>query len=412
VGAKTAKNAKGTAKGVTPAQLRKAEEGIGPVLGQKFSAAWIAKNGRDLLGQANIEYAEWLKDNDPARNPVGWILKCAYWRAINLLDSETRKPRSTSLDAVFHLADESTPTPEQQALDNDRQKRLREALSHLSKKERELLAMVYFEDMSIREAGRKLGWRKSAADRHHSAAMKKMLALVGDRKLLSPATLGPAAWAAANGEGHHALTGIRDAALGSLREVVAFSTEVAEDGAHRVAELARRLSPFTEMSDAAAAGGSGRVLGYCGTAAGVVMCGLLGSGVVGPGVGGSAPAVPNTRKAQGVESEPPVSLAPVAVPKLPTPELGLPKHSAHSATPANEGPSPAHRRARNPLYRAPVATSHQDAGEFGDNNFKAGSTPESSPPSEAPAESSPSPAPAPSSDSQSSGSSAASEFGL
>jgi RNA polymerase sigma factor (sigma-70 family) len=413
VGAKTSKYAKGTAKGVTPAQLRRAEEGIGPVLGQKFSAAWIAKNWRDLLGQANIEYAEWLKDNDPARNPVGWILKCAYWRAINLLDSETRKPRSTSLDAVFHLADESTPTPEQQALDNDRQRRLREALRHLSKKERELLAMVYFEEMSIREAGRKLGWRKSAADRHHSAAMKKMLALVGDRKLLSPAILGPAAWAVVNGEARRALGGLWDAALGPLREGVAFSTEVAEDGAHRVAELARRLSPFTETSNAAAASGSGRVLGYCGTAAGVVVCGLLGSGAVGPGVGGLAPAVPKPTKARAVEYQQAVSPTPTA--KLPTPELRLPKRPPPSATPASEGAQPTHRRARNPLFRAPVATGHQDASEFGNNNFKAGSTPESSPPSEAPAESSPPPAPAPSSGSsgsQSSGSSATSEFGL
>ena len=136
---------------------------------------------------------------------MGWLLNCAYWRAQNLLDAETRKPRTASLDAVFHLADESTPTPEQQALDNDRQSRLREALSHLPGKERELLWLVYFEGMSIREAGRRLGWRKSAADRHHSAAMERMLALVGDRALLSPAILGPAAWAAANGEGQRAL---------------------------------------------------------------------------------------------------------------------------------------------------------------------------------------------------------------
>jgi RNA polymerase sigma factor (sigma-70 family) len=169
---------------LTSGELRRAEEGIGPTLGQKFSAAWIAKNGRDVLGQAIVEYVEWLKNNDPARNPVGWILKCASWRAINLLDSEKRKPRPASLDSFFHLADESEPNPEQQALNDDRQWRLREALSHLSKKERELLMMVHCEDMSVRGAGRKLGWRKSAADRHHKAAIEKMLVLVGDPGLL------------------------------------------------------------------------------------------------------------------------------------------------------------------------------------------------------------------------------------
>jgi RNA polymerase sigma factor (sigma-70 family) len=408
VGAKTSKNAKGTARGLTPAQLRKAEEGIGPMLGQKFSAAWIAKNGRDLLGQANIEYAEWLKDNGPAGNPVGWILQCVYWRAINLLDSETRKPSPASIDAVFHLADESAPSPEQEALDNDRQRRLQDALSHLSEKERRLLMLVYFEDMSVREAGRKLGWRKSAADRHHTAAMKKMLALVGDRRLLSPATLGPAAWVAVRGETRHALAGTWDAALGPLREGVAFSTEAVEEGAHRLADLARRLSPLTETGNAAAASGGGRILGYCGAAAGVVVCGLLGSGVVGQGVSRSTPPAPKPQKSRSVEHQP----APVAASKLSTPELPLPKRPAHTARPVSEESSPKRRPANNPLYRAPVANGHQSASEFGNNNFVPGSAS-----TEAPAEASPSPAPAPSSGSgssgsQSSGSSAASEFGF
>lgn len=165
---------------ITPAELREAERGIKRILAKKFSARWIAKNARDLLGQTSIEYAEWLKDNPPAKNPVGWLLNGAYWRALNLLDSETRRPPTSSLDDVFHLADESTPTPEQRVLSADLQRRLREALSHLPDKECKLLTLVYFEHMSIREAGRRLGWQKSAADRHHTTALKKMRALVDD----------------------------------------------------------------------------------------------------------------------------------------------------------------------------------------------------------------------------------------
>src|SRR4051794_33556321 len=172
------------------------------MLRKKFSAVWIAENARDVLGQANMEYAEWLEDNPPARNPVGWLLNCAYRRAQNLLDSQTRKPSEASLEAVFHLADEATPSPEQQALDRDRHRRLREMLNFLPEKECALLALVYFEDHSIREAGRKVGWQKSAADRHHDRAMEKLRALVGDdRSLLSPATLGLAAWSVTKGEG-------------------------------------------------------------------------------------------------------------------------------------------------------------------------------------------------------------------
>lgn len=413
MGTGAAKKAKGTAKGVTPAQLRKAEEGLGPVLGKKFSAAWIAKNGRDLLAQANVEYAEWLEHNPPARNPVGWLLNGAYWRALNLFDSESRKPREASLDAVFHLADESTPNPEQETLDKERKRRLGEALEHLPEKERELLSHVYYEGMSIREAGRKLGWRKSAADRHHAAAMKKMLALVGDRRLLSPAILGPAAWAVVNAHAREALRGIWNAALGPLREGFAIGTEWSEIGARRLAELVRKLSPLSETGNAAAASGGGRVLGYCGAAGAVVVCGLLGSSAVGPGVSALAPAIPKPKKSQTVEYRPAASPAPVPKLKLPAPELRLPKRSERAATPAGEEAQAVHRQARNPLYRAPVASGHQSASEFGDNNFEPGSSPENPPPSEAPAESSPPPAPSSgSSGSQSSGSSAASEFGL
>ncbi|HYJ21548.1 MAG TPA: sigma-70 family RNA polymerase sigma factor [Solirubrobacterales bacterium] len=141
---------------------------------------WIAQHAGDLLSQATIEYAEWLKDNRPASNPVGWLLNCAYWRALNLCDAERRKPYTSSLDTIFHLADKSTPTPEQQVLDADLRERLLQALSHLPDKERKLFISVYYEDASIREAGRRVGWQKSAADRHHTAALEKMRALVGD----------------------------------------------------------------------------------------------------------------------------------------------------------------------------------------------------------------------------------------
>jgi RNA polymerase sigma factor (sigma-70 family) len=270
------------AGGVTPAELREAERGFKLMLARKFSAAWIAENAKDLLAQANIEYAEWLEANPPARNPVGWLLTCAYRRALNLLDTQSRKPRPASLDAVFHLADESTPTPEQQALDSDRQKRLREALSHLPEKEQKLLALIYFEDYSIRAAGRKLGWQKSAADRHHSAAMKKMLALVGDRSLLSPAILGPAAWAVARGEGHRPWSGPLEATASLAREGMAAGAEVLTVGAHRLADAWRRLAPFSEPANAAAASGAGRAAGYCAAAVGAVVCGLAATGVIGP----------------------------------------------------------------------------------------------------------------------------------
>ncbi len=145
---------------VTAAHLRESQRSLILMFRSKgFPVAWVNRNAIDLLAQANVEYMEWLERHEPEQSPVGWLVTCAYRRGLNLLTSQGRGPGSTSIDAVFGLADESTPTPEQQALDDDRQRRLRKALGCLPQRERKLLSLVYFEDCSVREAGRRLGWR-------------------------------------------------------------------------------------------------------------------------------------------------------------------------------------------------------------------------------------------------------------
>jgi RNA polymerase sigma factor (sigma-70 family) len=238
-----------------------------------FPLAWVNRNVVDLLAQASLEYAEWLGNHESAESPVGWLVTCAYRRGLNLLSSQNRRPPSTSIDAVFHLADESTPTPEQQALADDRQERLRAALDCLPQRERKLLALVYFEDCSVREAGRRLGWRKSAADRHHQAALERLSAMV-DRSLLSPAGLGLAAWVAVRGDGSRFLGMARRGPLASARDGTAAAVEATASCARRFAEAARRLIPFGDAASAAAAGGAGRALGACGAAVVAAVCAL------------------------------------------------------------------------------------------------------------------------------------------
>jgi RNA polymerase sigma factor (sigma-70 family) len=377
------------------------------MLARKFSAAWIADNGRDLLSRANTEYIEWLEDNRPAANPVGWVLNCAYWRAQNLLDSERRKPRPAPLDSVFHLADEATPDPEQQALENDRRRRLMDALAHLPPKEAKLLALVYYDGQSIREAGRQLGWGKSAADRHHKAAMEKMAALVGDPKLLSHATIAAAAQAAVSGEGQGALRALADGALLPAREAIAVSSDAVEVGAHRLADLTRRIFPFADAGNAAASGGAGRVLAQCGAAAGIAVCSL----VAGPALDQGVQALVPDRHGE---------------PRREAPAPSRPRRPTPSPTPAREAPAPStstdrpaaavrtaarrERRRRQEEARAskappPPPAAGQTGSEFGSSNFEPGSSE-----AEQPAEPEPAPAAPPPADHG--GGSSAGEFGL
>jgi RNA polymerase sigma factor (sigma-70 family) len=397
--------------GVSPAELREAERSFKLMLARKFSAAWIADNARDLLGQANAEYAEWLKENPPARKPVGWLMTCAYRRALDLFDSQNRKPRPASLEAVFHLADEATPTPEQQALDHDRHRRLREAMRHLPEKECKLLAMVYFEGMSIREAGRKLGWQKSAADRHHGAAMEKMLSLVGDRTLLSPASLGVAAWVVSKGEDYRPWLAPVKAAAEVASEGVALGAEAATVGAHRLGDLGRRLGPFSDAPSAAATGsasGAGRVVGMCAGGFVALACGLGATGVVGPGVSSvdaerPKPAKPRVAKPTRTAPAPVVRKA---APPPPTP-APAPREPETASTSSAGQAQPTERPEPEPTY-PPVETGRGTVSEFGLGGEASETEPSPAPESSTGEGSSPTPAPAP----KETGDPAAREVGL
>jgi len=81
---------------------------------------------------------------------------------------------------LFQLPDESTQTPEQEVLDKELRSRLAEAINHLPARDRALLKLICSEGLSIREAGRRLGWEKSSADRHYHAALDRMRPFFSD----------------------------------------------------------------------------------------------------------------------------------------------------------------------------------------------------------------------------------------
>jgi len=402
---------------VTEDQLREAERGFTRLLfSKRFPRGWIEENAADLLAQAQAEFSERLVAGREDET-VGLLIVIAYRRAQNLLDAQRRKPPVASIDAVIHLADESTPTPEQEALDHDRQERIVRAMSHLPDKDCKLLALVYFDGLSIREAGRRLGWRKSAADRHHQAALDRLRPLLGDRAFLSPEIAVPAFAAAASRQGwiHSRLR--PEGVVDWVREGVAL-------GAQRLNDLWSRVSPFAEPSNAAAVSGAGRAaVGACGAA--VAVCGLAAAtGVVGPGIVGSnsystrppEPPAPKAREAS----------APAFVP--PPPSATGSAASAGSEGKAGSGSSVAGEPAKvkrattksegGQSAKASKATTKQTVNEFGVERGSAESTPETSSPSSGGGSSSGSvssgtarPAPS-SSGSSGGGSSSGSEFGM
>jgi len=376
---------------VTDEELREAEKGLVRLLHKKrFPREWIERNVPDAMAQARTEFAARLaagKEDDT----VNLLVVIGYRRALKLLDSELSRPPTSSIETVFHLADESTPTPEEEAIDHDRQERVMKALATLPDRERALMALVYFDGKSVRGAGRRLGWGKSSADRHHHAALEKLHELL-DRSLLSPEIAIPAYVVARHW--HHS-------PLRTLERWVAGAGESVAEGAMLGGW---RFGQAAEGASAAAGSGAGRTAaGICGAAVAVCLTGAA-TGVGGPGVGlgaggeGAPPAAHHRAAPRGVAAPLQIQAAPAPPPPA-APETsgawqqparrraeshnaGAGRHSAVGRT--REGGRPS--SGSGPAARA--ASTEETVNEFGLEGGEAQSPPETG------AEPAPAPAPA------------------
>lgn len=396
-------------KQVTDRQLLEAEEGLVRLLhAKRFPREWIERHVPEVMAQARTDFAVRLaagRDDET----VNLLVVIGYRRALKVLRSQKTSPATTSLETVFHLADESTPTPEEEAIEHDREVRVTKAMGHLPERERELLMLVYFKGLSIRAAGRRLGWGKSAVDRHHQAALERLKAML-DKSLLSP---------------HIPIPAFITARHRPLRRVVMSWLEGAAETIRNAAMLrGSRVGSVAETGSAAVASGGGRTAaGLCGAA--VVAC-LAGAatGAVGPGV--RPVGVDDSHR---VEALPRVRETSTALPS----GNGQPTAPVSPSTPRAEDPRiskrgreapealarPPERRDRSGAIPAPKASMKQTIDEFGIEDRGAEEpavssgeaqpienlpvAPESSPPARPPAEPSGGSSP---------GSQRSSEFGL
>lgn len=403
---------------VTDEELREAEKGLVRLLhAKRFPREWIERNVPDVMAQARTDFAARLaagKEDDT----VNLLVVIGYRRAVKVLDAQLSGPSTTSIETVFHLADESTPGPEEEAIDHDRQERVVKAMAHLPERERKLMAFVYFDGKSVRDAGRRLGWGKSSADRHHQAALEKLHELL-DRSLLSPEIPIPAYIAARHWQNS------------PLRAAERWVQGAGETVAEGLMVGSGRFGQAAEGASAAASSGAGRTAaGVCGAAVAVCLTGAA-TGVVGPGVGAiglgaGAPGPPPEHRAAPREAAAQVQSR--TPPILPERAAAADSTRSTSSKPdPGGGGSPTVTARREPEARkrsggnassALAATPKETVDEFGVEGGEVESSPESAPspaPSPAPAPSRPA-AESPSSGSGSSGSSggssAGSEFGM
>jgi RNA polymerase sigma factor (sigma-70 family) len=246
---------------------------------KRFSPQFIASHGDDLFATAALEYSRKVAEGEVIDSPAGWLITCAWRRTKSLLEAQGRSPQIVSTDKADAIEDELGRSPEDVTLDEDRLRKVQEAVDQLTVEERRLLELAYFEGMAVREAARELHWHPSKAQRCHEAARKHLHEMLGVDSLDElEIIVGLAAYIslAERAPAPHLPAGVEAVAETISRGI--------GDGWARAQDLARRL-PFgggAEPSATAALGGSaGRAAGVCATAA--VAC--IASGVVGPGVG-------------------------------------------------------------------------------------------------------------------------------
>jgi RNA polymerase sigma factor (sigma-70 family) len=255
----------------TKEQLREAEEGLTRLLfAKRFTREWIERQVPEAMAQAQADLAARIAAGREDET-VGLLVVIAYRRALKALTAEKTKPKTVPVDEVFDLTDEYERTPEQIVMDADRQARLLRAMRYLPDRDKELLGLVYYGELDVKEAGRRLGWSSSSADRHHKAALQKLRALVGERSLLGADVAVPALIASG---------------YSSPRRGLQHWFEAATDRAHDlVGWVLQRSTAIAETGSAVGMSGAGRTsAGVCGLAVAACMAAVT-SGVVGPGIG-------------------------------------------------------------------------------------------------------------------------------
>lgn len=146
---------------------------------KRMSPQFIENHGDDLFATATLEYSRKLAEGEEIESPTGWLIACAWRRTKSQLEAEGRRPHLVSADNGGPVADSTSQGPEEAVLDEDRFRKVREAVDHLSVDQRRLLALSYFEGLTVREAGRALQWHASKAQRAHESAKRKLQDLLG-----------------------------------------------------------------------------------------------------------------------------------------------------------------------------------------------------------------------------------------
>ncbi len=138
-----------------------------------FSPQFIEDFAEDLFAEAEVNVLNLMAKGEDVRTPPALLIHCAWCRTKNLLEKNRLRPQSVSMKSISEPVSGDS-TPDEQLLATDLQRRMQKAMGHLPPPEREITELIYFKEMTCREAGRSLGWSSSHAQRKHEAALRRL----------------------------------------------------------------------------------------------------------------------------------------------------------------------------------------------------------------------------------------------
>lgn len=152
---------------------------VGLLQRRGFSWGFIEEEGEEALAIAHTEFTRAIGKGVDVEEPVAWTVNCAWRRTQNLLTAKSRRPQSVSTEKLLELADEGELGPEEILEEAERARKIREAVGELNEAQRQVIALTYFEGMSVREAARRLDWHPSKAQYAHKTAIKSLFEHLG-----------------------------------------------------------------------------------------------------------------------------------------------------------------------------------------------------------------------------------------
>jgi RNA polymerase sigma factor (sigma-70 family) len=265
--------------------LREIERSLhGKLKAHRLSDSFIERCSEDAIQEGLVEYFHAVKREQEVDNRDAFVVKAAFFRAIDRLRREARDSDGAAVEAILESGGLAAPASDELAIEHLAAEELHEAIGSLTPEERQALRLRYFDQLSDRRSAEIL----YCSERTFRRMLAKAIAELG-RRLGIPEPepgselaieVGLAAWTSLAGARVVPANGLIDQAIAAADFTVHLPVRILG----RARDLTARLlsSDASEKVTALAGGPAARAGGAC--AGAVVLC--LATGAVGPGIGG------------------------------------------------------------------------------------------------------------------------------